>query len=116
MSATRHSEEAENSTGYRAKQTRLKTMTIEENRDESQLNVITVVSPFADFIPLMFVTKNKTFETERLAESHCYSDDEDVIRCSGKRFILDPDIKIVPVVAIHSNSITLHLVSLFLHH
>jgi hypothetical protein len=45
------------------------TATIAESRDDSHLTVLMAVSAFGDSTSPMFITQDKTFETETLAES-----------------------------------------------
>jgi hypothetical protein len=51
-----------------AKQTRPRTVTVAKERDDSQLTILTTISAFGDSTPPMFISKNKTFLIEALAE------------------------------------------------
>jgi hypothetical protein len=51
-----------------AKQTQPRTVTVAKGCDDSQLTIRTAISAFADSPPSMFMSKNKTFISEAVAE------------------------------------------------
>jgi hypothetical protein len=65
------------------------TVTIAQERDDSQLTMLTAISAFGDSLPPMFITKNKTFEEAKLAAEQLYHPHDYVIREASKTFITE---------------------------
>jgi hypothetical protein len=72
-----------------AKQTRPRTVAVPKERDDSQLTMLTAISAFEDSTPPMFISKNKTFRSEALAEQQLYHDYDYIIRNSAKTFMTE---------------------------
>jgi hypothetical protein len=67
-----------------AKRTRPRSVTVPKEGDDSQLTMLTAISAFGDSTPLIFISKNKTFLSEALAEQQLCHDHDSVIRNSAK--------------------------------
>jgi hypothetical protein len=55
-------------------------ITVPKIRDDSQLTLLTTISTFSDSTPPFFVSKNKTFEKDRLVERKMYKGHDYMIR------------------------------------
>jgi hypothetical protein len=65
------------------------TVTIAEERDDSQLTVPTAISAFGDSIPPLVITRNKIFEPGRLEREQLYHGHDYFIRNTQKTFITE---------------------------
>jgi hypothetical protein len=67
-----------------AQQTRPRIVTVPNERDDSELIMLTAITAFGDSTPPMFISKNKTFLSEALEEQQLCHDHDYVIRSSAK--------------------------------
>jgi hypothetical protein len=70
-----------------AKQTRPRTVTVPKERNDSQSIMLTAISAFGHSTRPMFISKNKTFPSEALAEQQFNHDHGYVVRNSAKAFM-----------------------------
>jgi hypothetical protein len=64
-------------------------ITVPESRDDSQLTLLTAISAFGDSIPPLFITKNKTFEKNLLAQQQLFEGHDYTIRTAPKTFMTE---------------------------
>jgi hypothetical protein len=68
-------------------QTLLGTVTIAEEHNDSQMTLLTGISAFGYSIPPLFISKNKIFEAERLAEQQLFHGHDYMMRSAEKTSI-----------------------------
>jgi hypothetical protein len=61
-------------------------VTVADERDDTQLTLLTAISAFGDSIPPMFITNNKTFDETALADQQLYRGHDYVMRTADKTF------------------------------
>jgi hypothetical protein len=64
-------------------------MTVADERDDSQLTLLTAISAFGDSIPPMFITNDKTFDETALADQQLYHGHDYVMRTADTTFITE---------------------------
>ena len=72
-----------------AKETRPGTTTVPEERDDTQLTLLTAISAFGDSIPPLIISKNQTYEKSLLAQRNLYEPHDYVIRNAPKTFMTE---------------------------
>jgi hypothetical protein len=72
-----------------AKQTPPGTVTITEEHNDSQMTLLAWIPAFEDSIPPLFISKNKTFEAERLPEQQLFHGHDYVMTHVEKTFMTE---------------------------
>jgi hypothetical protein len=65
------------------------TVTIAGEHDDSETTLLTGISEFGDSIPPLFISKNKTFEGEKLGEQQLFRSHDYMIRSAEKTFAIE---------------------------
>jgi hypothetical protein len=65
------------------------TVTIAEEHEDRQVTLLTGVSGFGDSVAPLFISNNKTFEAERLAEQQLFHSHDYVIGSAEKTFVAE---------------------------